>query len=243
MAMGSVPVTDVSSSIEHLRSAGGRLAAAVDRAVEVGGTDAFAAASRLPDWSVGHVVTHLARNADGLRRVLDGVTVGLQVQPYDSPQARADDIQAGAQRDTPTIAADFHAATARLAGTIDALAPELWSATVDLGRGGPTTADVILAARLGEVEIHHHDLGVDDGLALLDDDQANRLLTALLRSYVRTREVRGVTLEPDGREPIVIGAGGAVVAGPAVEIVGWLSGRRDGSGLRTVGGLPELPSW
>jgi maleylpyruvate isomerase len=175
--------------------------------------------------------------------VLDGVTVGQQLQPYDSPQARADDIQAGAERDTSTIAEDFRTAAARLAQTVGALAPELWSATVDLGRGGPTTADVILAARLGEVEIHHHDLGVDDGLALLDDDQAYRLLTALLRSYVRTREVPALSLQPDGREPIVIRAGGPVVAGPALDIVGWLSGRGDGSELRAVGGLPELPSW
>ena len=241
--MGSSAATDVSSSIEHLRTAGGRLHAAVDRAVDVGGPDAFAAASRLPDWTVGHVVTHLARNADGLRRVLDGVTAGKQVGPYDSPQARVDDIEAGARRDPATIAADFRAATAALEQTIDALAPDNWGATVDLGRGGPTTADVVLAARLGEVEIHHHDLGVDDGLALLDDDQANRLLAALLRSYVRTREVRDLSLEPDGRERIVIGSGGPVVAGSALDIVGWLSGRGDGSALRTTGGLPELPSW
>jgi len=241
--MGSSAATDVSSSIEHLRTAGGRLHAAVDRAVDVGGPDAFAAASRLPDWTVGHVVTHLARNADGLRRVLDGVTAGKQVGPYDSPQARVDDIEAGARRDTATIAADFRAATAALEQTIDALAPDNWGATVDLGRGGPTTADVVLAARLGEVEIHHHDLGVDDGLALLDDDQANRLLAALLRSYVRTREVRDLSLEPDGRERIVIGSGGPVVAGSALDIVGWLSGRGNGSALRTAGGLPELPSW
>ncbi len=233
----------MTSSIEYLRAAGGRLDAAVDRAVDVGGPTAFAAASRLPDWTVGHVVTHLARNADGLRRVLDGVTAGRQVQPYDSPQARADDIAAGARRDTATIAEDFHTASAELAKTVDALAPESWGATVDLGRGGPTTADVILAARLGEVEIHHHDLGVDDGLGLLDDNQANRLLAALLRSYVRTREVRALILEPNGRERIVIGSGGPVVAGSALDIVRWLSGRGDGSALRTAGGLPQLPSW
>ena len=241
--MGSPPATDVSSSIEHLRAAGDRLDAAVNRAVDVGGPTAFAAASRLPDWTVGHVVTHLARNADGLRRVLDGVTAGQQLQPYDSPQARADDIEAGATRDTATIVEDFHTATAQLAKTIEALAPELWGATVDLGRGGPTSADVILAARLGEVEIHHHDLGVDDGLGLLDDDQANRLLAALLRSYVRTREVHDLILDPDGRERIGIGSGGPVVAGSALDIVCWLSGRGDGSALRTAGGLPELPSW
>ena len=99
--MGSPPVTDVVSSIEYLRSADSRLEAAVNRTVETGGTDAFAAPSRLPDWTIGHVVTHLARNADGLRRVLDGVTAGQQLQPYDSPQARADDIQAGARAGHP----------------------------------------------------------------------------------------------------------------------------------------------
>jgi maleylpyruvate isomerase len=119
----------------------------------------------------------------------------------------------------------------------------LWAVTVDLGRGGPTTADVILAARLGEVEIHHHDLGVDDGLALLDDEQANRLLAALLRSYVRTREVPDLILEPTGRESVVVGSGGPVVAGPALDLVGWLSGRADGSALKTAGGLPPLPTW
>ena len=29
------------------------------------GDDAFAAPSRLPDWSRAHVLTHVARNADG----------------------------------------------------------------------------------------------------------------------------------------------------------------------------------
>ncbi len=241
--MGSPPATDVTSHIEYLRTASSRLEAAVDLAIEAGGANAFARASRLPDWTVGHVVTHLARNADGIRRVLNGVTAGQQLQPYDSPQARADDIAAGARRDTATIAEDFRAAAAQLAQTVDGLTPELWSATVDLGRGGPTTADVILAARLGEVEIHHHDLGVDDGLVLLDDHQAYRLLTALLRSYVRTREVPDLILQPDGREPIIVGSGGPVVTGSALDIVSWLSGRGDGSELRTVGGLPELPSW
>ena len=52
-----------------------------------------------------------------------------------------------------------------------------------------------------------------------------------------------LTLQPDGRAPIVIGSGGTVVAGAALDIVGWLSGRGNGSALRTAGGLPELPSW
>ena len=168
----------------------------------------FAAPSGLTDWTIGHVVTHFARNADGLRRVLVGAKVGEQLQPYSSPQARVDDIESGALRSTETIAIDYRQAGRHLIETIESLPDAVWQFTVDLGRGGPTTADVVLAARLGEVELHHHDLGVDDGLTLLTDGQAELLLKALLRSYVRTREVPPLTLLPAGSEPIVIRGGG-----------------------------------
>ena len=241
--MGSPDQQAVRSNIEAVREATNRLEAAVDKAMTDGGTEAFAASSRLPNWTVGHVVTHLARNADGLRRVLVGATVGEKLQPYASPRARDGDIQAGALRCAETIASDFRAANQEFAETVDALPPAVWSESVDLGRGGVTTADVILVARLAEVEMHHHDLGIDAGLGLLNGPQANRLLAALQRSYIRTRDVSGLTLIPDGAAAITIGTGGPQVAGAATDLVGWLSGRTDGSLLRTAGPLPELPSW
>ena len=241
--MPSPPGLDVQSHIASLRDATTRLEAAIAGCIESGGGEAFAAPSRLPKWTVGHVVTHLARNADGLRRVLVGAKVGEQLQPYASPQARVDDIEAGALRSTETIAKDFRTATEQLSETIETLPPAVWSGTVDLGRGGPTTADVILAARLAEVELHHHDLGVDPGLALLDRMQADQLLAALLRSYVRTREVTGLTLVPDGAPMITIGQGGPPIAGAAIDVASWLSGRDDGSRLRVDEPLPELPTW
>lgn len=234
---------DPQPSIDAVVDATARLEAAVDTAIETGGAQTCRAASLLPDWSLGHVITHLARNADGLRRVLLAARDGRQVTLYDSPQAREDDIRAGAGRATEVIADDLRTANQRLAELIGSLPRHVWLSTVDLGRGGPTTADVILSARLGEVELHHHDLGVDDGLGLLDDAQANRLLAALLRSYVRTRGVHGITLLPDGAAAIAIGGGGQQIGGPAIDLVGWLAGRSAGAGLRTAGPLPDLPTW
>ena len=234
--------TDPADAIAAVNDATARLIVAVDT-VRSTGPDAFAAPSLLPDWTIGHVVSHLARNADGFRNVLDGLAVGELRTPYPSPEARIAGIESGAQRDTAAIAADFAAAVRQLADQLAATPAQTWSATVDLGRGGPTTADVIRAARLGEVELHHHDLGADGGLALLDDAQALELLQALLRSYVRTRAVGDMVLEPDGADPVVIGDGGPRVAGSAVDLVGWLSGRQDGTALRVAGSLPELPSW
>jgi len=241
--MASAPQPELTDQLNALRDATARLDAAIHNTVNDGGHDAFAAPALLPNWTIGHVVTHLARNADGLRRVLVGAKVGEQLQPYASPQAREDDIESGALRSTETIATDYRQAGSQLLDTIESLPPAGWQATVDLGRGGPTTADVVLAARLGEVELHHHDLGVDGGLALLDDDHAVLLLRALLRSFVRTRDVPPMKLRPAGIEPIVIRDGEQEIAGAAVDLVGWLSGRGDGSSLRTTGALPELPSW
>jgi maleylpyruvate isomerase len=233
--------SDVQTGINALGDATSRLEAAVQRWRADHGLDAFAAPSRLPGWTIGHVVSHLARNADGLRRVLVAAKIGQQLQPYDSPQARIDDIERGAARSTDTIAVDLVNADRHLAETIDELPQNVWSCTVDLGRGGPAPAAVVLAARLSEVEMHHADLGVDDGLSLLADAQAASLLTALQGSYARTREVPAMTLAPDGGISIEIRGGGPVVAGSAMDLVRWLSGR--GANVHSDGPLPDLPAW
>jgi len=38
--------------------------------------------SRLPGWTVGHVVTHLARNADSVVRRLHGAAAGVPAPQY-----------------------------------------------------------------------------------------------------------------------------------------------------------------
>ena len=243
--MNGTGILDVQASIEAVRDATARVESAVARFRAEHGLDAFAAPSLLPGWTVGHVVTHLARNADGLRRVLVGARVEQQLLPYDSPQARADDIERGAARSTDTIALDLVAADRHLAETIDDLPQPTWAFPIDLGRGGPAPATVLLATRLGEVELHHADLGVDGGLDLLTDEQAGRLLGAIQHSYVRTRDVPPMTLRPGGADPIVVrGAGPAdpVVAGTNLGLVRWLSGR-GAAGVRGDGPLPDLPPW
>lgn len=234
--------SDVQAGISALREATSRLETALADDRRRHGLDAFAGPSRLPGWTIGHVVSHLARNADGLRRVLVGARVGQQLAPYDSPQARVDDIERGAARSTDTIAVDLVTADRHLAETIDDLPQDVWSFGVDLGRGGPAPATVVLAARLGEVELHHADLGVDGGLDLLTGTQATDLLTALRGSYLRTREVRAMTLLPDGGAAIDVRGGGPVVAGSALDLVRWLSGR-GAAALRSDGQLPTLPPW
>ena len=52
-------------------------------------TDSQARApSLLPGWTRGHVVTHLARNADALRNLLTWARTGIPTPMYPSRQAR-----------------------------------------------------------------------------------------------------------------------------------------------------------
>src|ERR1044071_5429214 len=59
---------------------------------------AVAKPSLLPGWTAGHVLTHVARNADALTNLLTWARTGVETPPYPSPEAREAGIQDGARR-------------------------------------------------------------------------------------------------------------------------------------------------
>src|SRR5581483_10528514 len=74
-----------------------------------------ARASRLPDWTVGHVLTHLARNAESHIRILDGALTGEHLEQYPGGvDQRAADISAGAGRPAMQLVDDVVDTFARL---------------------------------------------------------------------------------------------------------------------------------
>jgi maleylpyruvate isomerase len=86
-----------------------RLAAAADRVLVTATALSDAQArepSLLPGWSRGHVLTHIARNADGLRNLLIWARTGAETPMYASAESRSADIEAGAGRPAAELAAD-----------------------------------------------------------------------------------------------------------------------------------------
>ena len=72
--------------------------------------------SLLPDWSRGHVLAHLARNADSHVRLLAAVEEGQLVEQYvGGAEGRASDIEAGAGRAVQALVEDVAASAQRLA--------------------------------------------------------------------------------------------------------------------------------
>ena len=63
--------------------------------------------SMLPGWTRGHVLAHVARNADGMRNVLVGVRTGQDRPAYASAEAREAGIEQDAGRRATEQAADL----------------------------------------------------------------------------------------------------------------------------------------
>jgi maleylpyruvate isomerase len=171
--------------------------------------------TRLPGWSVGHVLTHVARNADGHVSMLDG-----RPQYPHGVEGRNADIEAGASRGWAELVHDVARTSAALAARwhdqVD------WSGTSQLLSGErPTRLLPLLRQR--EVEVHRVDLGLGHELDDLPADYVRRDLR-LLEMLWRARRPMGLTPLPDV----------ALAASPAVRL-GWLMGRVELPGLAPAG--------
>jgi len=105
---------------------------------------------RLPGWTRGHVVTHVARNAEALSRLLTWARTGIETPMYPSAQAREADIQSGAARPRLIQLDDLRSTAAAFAATAQELSADHWAATVGT-RHGPVRASWVPWARVREL--------------------------------------------------------------------------------------------
>jgi maleylpyruvate isomerase len=203
--------------------------------------------SLLPGWSRGHVLTHIARNADGAVNLLTWARTGVVTPQYASWDARVADIEAGAPRPIKEQVDDLTEACARFAEAVAQMPPEAWARTVRGTTGPDLPAALVMWSRLREVEIHHVDLGAGYGPADWPDAFSVRLARWLATGFAARPDAPSMLLRaPElGELPFGEGATTPVVSGPTWAIVGWLTGRTDGRGLVTdpPDSLPSVPEW
>ena len=209
----------------------------------IGGLTDQTVPSRLPGWTVGHVLTHLARNADGLVNLLIWARTGEMTPMYPSWDAREADIEAGAPRSVPEQLADLRHANDRFVAAVDAMPPVAWTATVQASLGPPMPAAQVMWSRLREVEIHHVDLGAGYTPADWPEAFVVRMLHNLQRELADRADAPRVVLRvPEiGHEVRLTPAAGTPVSGPGWAAVAWLIGRSAGEEL--TGALPPVPVW
>src|SRR5256714_5797907 len=98
-------------SLDRLAAATGRLLATATALSDAQAREP----SLLPGWTRGHVLTHIARNADGLRNLLVWARTGVVTPQYPNPQAREAGIAAGARRPAGALAEDVEQSAAAFA--------------------------------------------------------------------------------------------------------------------------------
>ncbi|GAA5209146.1 maleylpyruvate isomerase family mycothiol-dependent enzyme [Streptomyces thinghirensis] len=224
---------DHAHDLASVRDATERLLTAVGKLDNASVTES----SRLPGWTRGHVLAHLARNADALVNVFEGRPM------YVSGEARDADIERDAPRPLDAQLADVRESAARLQ---DAWAvPGDWSRTVELRNGITDSASRVPFRRWVEVELHHVDLGIGYELEDLPAEFTERETEFLAARFAGhpdvppTRLTDGTRAWSTGREA---SAPEVTVTGPPADLLGWLAGRREGTALSAEGGpLPSLP--
>ena len=223
--------------------------------------------SLLPGWTRGHVLSHLARNADAMVRALAGAARGDRIPMYDGEDARAAEIQAGAGRPAAELAADVTESADRLEDTWSRLTDADWRREA-VTRAGPVPALRLIGMRWREVEIHRVDLadgyGPGDWPAsfvapllpsLLDPERIGpRLPSGLTVEVVNTDSGQRWLVGEDVPRPVGTARSARAAAvrsaapppvrvvGPSWALVGWLLGRPSVA-RPELGELPALGPW
>jgi maleylpyruvate isomerase len=204
--------------------------------------------SLLPGWTVGHVLTHVARNAEALTNLLTWARTGVETLPYASAEARDAGIEDGAARPLREQIEDIRATHEKFADAGAAMPAAAWTFPLEF-IGQPAAG--VPWARLREVEVHHVDLGL---AAYTPGDWSDAFALRLLREIVSTAGDKwpAMVLRPFGTEtPLTIGsssgssAAAPVVGGPTKSLAAWLAGRGDGTDLTVSpdGELPKPARW
>ncbi|MBT2541229.1 maleylpyruvate isomerase family mycothiol-dependent enzyme [Streptomyces sp. ISL-44] len=228
-------MTDHVHDLRSVREATDRLLTAVAKLDNA----ALAEESHLPGWSRGHILAHLARNADALVNVFEGRPM------YESATARDADIERDAGRPLEEHLTDLRDSWARFLATSER--DQDWSRTVELRNGVTDLASNVPFRRWVEVDLHHVDLNIGYELSDLPEEFTDREITFLADRWSGRPEVPPVTLRTVPGE--VWHTGGTegtpvVLEGPKDELLGWLAGRGlRGAQLAVMAGdgLPELP--
>lgn len=230
-------------------------------------TDAQAEAPcRLPGWSRAELITHLARNADGIRGMVEGAARGEVVAMYPGGfEQRAEGIAAGRGERAANVRADLRQASDALVEAFESLPPDAWDRIGNASK--PRTMRELTWVRRREVEVHHADLNLGYEVS----DWPVSFVTSALGEIFDTFSERSAPARPTvdidyrvistdheqawrimlrGPDVAVVRDDGEAADGEArgwgCDIAAWLYGRDPrGGGIVASGdlGVLRLPQW
>jgi maleylpyruvate isomerase len=221
-----VALTDVKTAVTRLNT----LLADLDEATA-------RAASGLPGWSCGHVITHIANFSEAMTRQVEEALQGRLVEVYDGGRpARDAGIEAGAHRPAADLTSHLTQATTALITAWDKVGPDDWTRPI-LHRNSNLSAG--LDATWRELAIHTVDL--DLGVTPSSWSPAFCLhLLDFLRP--RTPESIHLVLQSNDAPTWQTGTGKPhVLTGALTDLTAWYAGRPHPGPIS--GPTPALLPW
>jgi maleylpyruvate isomerase len=202
--------------------------------------------SVLPKWSRGHVLTHIARNADAMVRLLTGALHEIPAEQYPGGAAgRAADIEAGSGRPAAVLVADVMSTNVAVEAALEKMTEEAWTRTVRWANGHEFPASRCAWSRWREVEIHHVDLGLER--YTIADWPAEFVQAHLPHEIAKLDRRLGASAAVEiGGVRYGSGRNSVTLEGPDHAVLAWLIGRSSLAAphlTSSTGALPELPFW
>ena len=179
--------------------------------------------SLLPDWTIAHTLTHIARNADSHVLMLEAASRGTVGAQYPGGlEQRSAEIEAGVERPAAELVSDIIESNSRLEAAWLAMPDGGWEG-VGLSVFGPVPINDLPLRRWRETVVHHADLGLAYSWRDWPAD------------YVRVELARR-TMEWASRKPMGLTTLPRIALGLSEhERVAWLLGRATVEGLDAAG--------
>ena len=125
--------------------------------------DECRAPSQLPGWSRGHVLSHLARNAESHARMFEAATRGEESEQYPGGKSVRDAaIEAGAQRSASELVTDVRVSIYTLEAAWAGASVTTWGGFGIKSHSDNSRVAIpdLVLMRWCETEVHHADLGI-----------------------------------------------------------------------------------
>ena len=206
----------------------------------------LAAPSALPDWTRGHVLAHIAGNAEGLGRRARSVGDDVPRAMYESPETRGSDIDWRARRSVAQHREALAATHADFAFDVAGIPAERADEEMEVRLTLRVKVGDLPLLRLQEVSIHHSDLGMPGyDWSHWPPELVAWALPRVPASFAARDDFPVGWVEADGVRFVVGPDATTGVSGSATEILAWLIGRAPGDGLEPVGvsSVPAPPAW
>jgi maleylpyruvate isomerase len=184
--------------------------------------DAWHEPSLLPGWSRAHVATHLARDAEYVRGIIEAVSAGRPQPPHPDPDRVKQELEAGADRSGLELQIDLDSTAGALQTAIEAVTD--WTPEVRIDKA-PLTLSAVPLMRLHEVCLHHIDLDCGFTADGVDTAAAAWLLRwALFR--LRAADLPTIELRTESLTDVIgTGEQRISVQGTDARAWAWLTGR------------------